>query len=171
LNAIRDNVSLKPFTSDDLKLVIHEKINNGNYLGSDFRIYYESVLLEIIERLNLQIPYSLIYNNQDKMVNNLVLAIEYIVQIQVLAKKVKSRLVPDKSDFKLYNQIFTNNLSHWVSGREASLSKPVLLKIIDDIDTFKRLFQYNCTCPARNAGWIYYKSLTSPKHKGCTCTL
>ena len=171
LNTTRDKVSLKPFTSDDLKLIIHDKINSGNYLGSDFRIYYESVLLEIIERLNLQIPYSLIYNNEEKMVNKLVLAIEDIVDTKVLAKKVKGRLVPAKSDFKHYNQIFTNNLSHWASGREASLSKPVLFKIVDDIDAFKRLFQYNCNCSVRNAGWVYYKTLTSQKHKGCTCTL
>ena len=34
------------------------------------------------------------------MVNKLVLAIEDIVDTKVLAKKVKSRLVPAKSDFK-----------------------------------------------------------------------
>jgi len=41
LNAYKDIVSLKSFKSEDLKSVIQEKIRNGNYVGSDFRMYYE----------------------------------------------------------------------------------------------------------------------------------
>ncbi len=46
------------------------------------RIYYESVLLEIIEKLNLEIPYSLIYSHEEKMVNKLIFAISEIVKYE-----------------------------------------------------------------------------------------
>jgi DNA repair exonuclease SbcCD ATPase subunit len=171
LNSNKDMVSLKPFKSDDLKLIIQEKINSGNYVGSDFRLYYEFVLLEIIEKLNLEIPFSLIDNNENKMVNKLSLAIQEIIEMKRLSGRIRGVRFPVKDDFKLSTQQLSNNLSHWSSGREISLSDAVLNRIISDIDNFKKLFQYNCTCRERNAGWVYYKSLTSPKHKGCNCTI
>lgn len=171
LNANKDIVSLKPFKSDDLKLVIQEKINNTNYVGSDFRMYYEFVLLEIIEKLNLEIPFSLINNNDNKMVSKLSHSIQEIIEMKRASGKIRGVRFPNKNDFKLHTQQLSNNLSHWASGSEVSLSTAVLNRIVDDIDTFKKLFQYNCTCPARNTGWGYYKSLTSPKQNGCNCTI
>lgn len=173
LNSNRDTVSLKPFKSDDLKLVIQDKISTGNYIGSDFRMYYEFVLLEIIENLNLEIPFSLINNNDNKMVSQLSKAIQEIIELKRASGKTRqiNRRLPNKSDFKIQTQQLSNNLSHWASGSEASLSTAVLNRILLDIDTFKKIFQYNCTCPAKNMGWIYYNSLTSPKHKGCNCII
>ncbi|MEO8772204.1 MAG: hypothetical protein ABI402_19045 [Ferruginibacter sp.] len=173
LNSNKDIVSISPLKSDDLKLNITHKINSGNYLGSDFRMYYEFVLLEIIEKLDLEVPFSLIYNNDTKMVSKLSNAIHEIIELKRLSRKAKSVFLrlPNKSDFKSYVQQLTNNLSHWGSGREISLSTPVLNKIIDDIDDFKKQFQYNCTCPAKNIGWVYFNSLSSPKHKGCNCSI
>lgn len=171
LNFNKDIVSLKPFLSEDLKNVIQNKITNNNYIGSDFRLFYEFVLMEIIENLNLEIPYSLIQNNDEKMVNKLVMAIAEIVELKRKAGKVRSSLnLPAKADFKLHTQQLSNNLSHWASASTASLSTAVLNRIINDIELFKRKFQYNCTC-SLNAGWIYYKSLSSPKQKGCNCPL
>lgn len=171
LNANKDIVSLKPFKSDDLKLGIQEKIYNGNYVGSDFRMYYEFVLLEIIEKLNLEIPFSLINSNDKKMVDKLSRAIQEIIEMKRASGKIRGVRLPNKTDFKLHTQQLSNNLSHWPSAREASLATPVLNRIVDDIDLFKRLFQYNCTCPEKNAGWVYYKSLTSPKQNGCNCRI
>lgn len=171
LNANKDIVSLKPFKSDDLKLIIQEKIINTNYVGSDFRMYYEFVLLEIIEKLNLEIPFSLINNNDNKMVSKLSHSIQEIIEMKRTSGKIRGVRFPNKNDFKLHTQQLSNNLSHWASGSEVSLSTAVLNRIVDDIDTFKKLFQYNCTCPARNTGWGYYKSLTSPKQNGCNCTI
>lgn len=171
LNSNKDIVSLKPFKSDDLKVIIQNKINSSNYVGSDFRMYYEFVLLEIIEKLNLEIPFSLINSNDNKMVSKLSQAIQEIIEMKRASGKIRGIRFPNKSDFKIHTQQLSNNLSHWASGREISLSTPVLNRIVDDIDAFKRLFQYNCTCPARNTGWGYYKSLTSPKPNGCKCTL
>ncbi|MBK6380393.1 MAG: hypothetical protein IPF72_12035 [Chitinophagaceae bacterium] len=173
LNSNKDNVSLKPFKSDDLKAILNTKINDGNYLGSDFRMYYEFVLVEIIENLNLEIPFSLISSNDEKMVNKLSNAIHEIIELKRKAGKLRavgSRL-PNKSDFKLSTQQLSNNLSHWASGGKASLGIGVLNRIIDDIDNFKRMFQYNCICASKNAGWVYFKSLNSPKHNGCTCII
>jgi len=171
LNANKDIVSLKPFKSDDLKLIIQSKISSGNYVGSDFRMYYEFVLLEIIEKLNLEIPFSLINSNDNKMVSKLSHSIQEIIEMKRASGKIRGVRFPNKNDFKAHTQQLSNNLSHWASGSEVSLATTVLTKIVDDIDTFKRLFQYNCTCPARNIGWGYYKSLTSPKQNSCTCTI
>lgn len=171
LNANKDIVSLKPFKSDDLKLIIQGKISAGNYVGSDFRMYYEFVLLEIIEKLNLEIPFSLINSNDNKMVSKLSHSIQEIIEMKRVSDKIRGVRFPSKSDFKAHTQQLSNNLSHWASGSEVSLSTAVLSRIVDDIDVFKRLFQYNCICPARNIGWGYYKSLTSPKQNGCTCTI
>lgn len=171
LNSNKDTVSLKPFRSDDLKLVIKEKITNNNYVGSDFRMYYEFVLLEIIEKLNLEIPFSLINNHDNKMVSKLALAIQEIIEMKRVSGKIRGIRFPNKADFKLHTQQLSNNLSHWATGSEISLSTAVLNRIVDDIDSFKRLFQYNCSCSARNIGWGYYKSLTSPKQNGCSCII
>lgn len=170
LNANKDVVSLKPFESNELKLAIQQKINNGNYVGSDFRMYYEFVLLEIIEKLNLEIPFSLINSNDDKMVGKLSIAIQEIIELKRASGKIRGLRLPNKNDFKIHTQQLANNLSHWASSSGISLSNSVLNRIVSDIDDFKKLFQYNCTC-SRNAGWVYYKSLTSPKLKGCTCTI
>lgn len=171
LNSNKDVVSLRPFKSDDLKLIIISKINASNYIGSDFRMYYEFVLLEIIEKLNLEIPFSLINSNDNKMVSKLSHSIQEIIEMKRVSGKIRGVRFPNKNDFKVHTQQLSNNLSHWASGSEVSLATSVLTRIVDDIDTFKRLFQYNCTCPARNIGWGYYKSLTSPKQNGCTCTI
>lgn len=171
LNSIKDFVSLKSFNSDDLKKNILEKIDNDNYVGSDFRMYYEFVLLEIIEKLNLEIPFSLINSNDNKMVSKLSQAIQEIIELKRSSGKIRGVRFPNKNDFKIHTQLLSNNLSHWASGREVSLSNAVLHKLVDDIDTFKRFFQYNCTCPSRNVGWNYFKSLSSPKQKGCNCTI
>jgi len=172
LNSNKDYVSLKPFKSEDLKLIIQNKILSNEYVGSDFRMYYEFVLLEIIEKLNLEVPFTLINSNDNKMVGKLSSAIFDIIELKRTARKIQriSRL-PNKSDFKLSTQLLSNNLSHWAGGREVSLSTAVLNKIIDDIDNFKKFFQYNCTCPAKNVGWVYYKSLSSFKQNGCNCSI
>ncbi|WP_309609648.1 hypothetical protein [Flavobacterium sp.] len=173
LNSNKDTVSLKPFKSDDLKLIIQDKINSGNYIGSDFRMYYEFILLEIIEKLNLEIPFSLINSNDNKLVSKLSNAIQEIIELKRFSGKTRqiNRRLPTKNDFKIHTQQLSNNLSHWASGREISLSNSVLNKIVDDIDTFKQIFQYNCICPTKNIGWVYFNTLTSPKHKGCNCTI
>lgn len=172
LNSNKDFVSLKPIKSEDLKLIIQNKIHSNDYVGSDFRMYYEFVLLEIIEKLNLEVPFSLINSNDNKMVGKLSAAIFEIIELKRAARKIQriGRL-PSKSDFKLSTQQLANNLSHWAGGRETSLSTPLLNRIIDDIDNFKKFFQYNCTCPTKNGGWVYYKSLSSFKHNGCNCTI
>lgn len=171
LNSNKDIVSLNPFKSDDLKLILQTKVSNGNYMGSDFRMYYEFVLLEIIEKINLEVPFSLINNNDNKMVSKLSNAIKEIIELKRASGKIRGVRFPNSNDFKVHTQQLTNNLSHWASVREISLSTPVLNRIIDDIDNFKKLFQYNCTCSAKGAGWVYFKSLSSPKHKGCTCII
>lgn len=171
LNSNKDIVSTKPFKSDDLKLIIQDKISNSDYVGSDFRMYYEFVLLEIIEKLNLEIPFSLINNNDNKMVGKLSMAIQEIIELKRGANKIRGVGFPNKTDFKVHTQQLVNNLSHWASGSQVSLTSSVLNKIVDDIDVFKKLFQYNCTCPQKNAGWVYFRTLTSPKQKNCTCTI
>jgi len=173
LNASLNAVSIKPFKSDDLKLIIQEKILNGNYIGSDFRMYYEFILLEIIEKLNLEIPFSLINSHDEKMVGKLSNSIYEIIELKRSARRIRtiSSRLPSKGDFKFHTMQLANNLSHWASGREASLAITVLNRIIDDIDNFKKLFQYNCTCVSGNFGWVYYRSLSSPRHKGCTCII
>lgn len=171
LNSNKDQVSLNPITSNDLRTNLIDKINSNQYEGSGLRLYYESVLLEIIEKLNLEIPYNLINNNDEKMVNKLIQAISEIVEIKVKGKRIKKTLVPDKADFKTYIQQFGNNLSHWASASQASLSTSALVNIVDQIGLFKQKFQYNCTCP-KNAGWVYYKGLLkNPTQKGCLCIL
>ncbi len=171
LNYNTDVTSLRPFSSTDLKNIIIRKIHNNDYFSSDLRIYYESVLWEIIEQLNLEIPYSLINSHKDKMVNNLIQAIGEIIEMKKTCRKVKaSLLLPSKADFKAYIQQLGNNLSHWSTASTSSLSTATLLHIVSDIDNLKQRFQYNCTCP-KGAGWVYYRTLKTPNHKGCTCNI
>jgi DNA repair exonuclease SbcCD ATPase subunit len=172
LNSNQSVVSLTPFKSEDLKTALQAKVNSGNYVGSDFRMFYEFVLLEIIEKLNLEIPFSLINSNDNKMISKLSNAINEIIELKRTAGKTRqiNRRLPTKNLFKTQTQQLANNLSHWASGSTLSLTPTLLNRIIDDIDSYKKLFQYNCTC-ARNAGWVYYNSLSSPKYKNCTCTL
>jgi len=123
--------------------------------------------------LNLEIPFSLINSHEEKMVGKLSHSIHEIIELKRSAGKVRAvaARLPNKSDFKSHTQQLSNNLSHWSTAKEVSLGLAVLNKIVDDIDDFKKFFQYNCTCISKNAGWVYFKSLSSPKHKGCACTI
>jgi|GEM_PF-1199355 len=173
LNFNKDITSLKSFNSTEQRQVIENNIASGNYMGSDFRLYYESILLEIIEKLDLEVPFSLINNNDNKMVSKLINAIHEIIELKRKSGKITrvARRLPNECDFKSHTQQLVNNLSHYATGSGASLATPVLIRILDDIDTFKQFFQYNCTCPEKHLGWSYYNTLTSPLHKGCKCTL
>lgn len=171
LNSNKDFTILKPITSNDLRVNLITKIKNNEYDNSGLRIYYESVLLEIIENLNLEIPFSLINSHDEKMVSKLILAISEIVELKVISKKIKSSLLPTKNDFKTYIQQFGNHLSHWSSASKSSFTTAALIHNVNDIDNFKKCFQYNCIC-SKNAGWVYYRGLTkNPTLKGCTCKI
>lgn len=171
LNHSKDFISLRPLNSNDLKINLITKITNNEYDNSYLREYYEKVLTEIIENLNLEVPFSLINNHDERMLKNMVTAISEIIELKKLARKIKRGLtLPDRNDYKSHITYITNLLSHHSSSSSSSFSNSFLMHLISDIDTFKRKFQYNCTC-SKNLGWVYYKSLRKPRQKDCTCNI
>jgi len=171
LSGNRADMSIKPYTSDDFKNLLINKINNGESIGSDLRSFYESVLIEIIEKLNIQVPFNLISGNDKKLVNNLLNALNDIVYLKLKARKTSIPNLPTKLDFKVYLQDIGNNLGHFASLSESSLSQSALTACVNCIIQIRQRFQYNCTC-SKNLGWTYYKSLEGGKNdKGCTCRI
>lgn len=171
LSGNRSEMSVKPYTSDDFKNLLLNKINNGEHIGSDLRSFYESVLIEIIEKLNIQIPFNLITTNDKKLVNDLLNSLSDIVYLRVKARKTRIRNLPSKLEFKTYLQEVGNNLSHFASSSESSLSPSALTSLVNYMIQIRQRFQYRCTC-SRNLGWVYYKSLEGGKNdKGCTCII
>jgi recombinational DNA repair ATPase RecF len=169
LSGNKDQLTIKPFTVDDFQRILLHKIAIGNDIGSDLRHYYEFVLLDIIEKLDMQIPYGLIINTDKRLVENLLTAINSIIQLH--KKKSKIKTLPDRSDFKIHMQQIANNLAHCSSSSSMSLSSGLLTSYVNDIDNIKKRFQYECKC-SRKLGWIYYKSIKGDKpDKGCTCAI
>lgn len=171
LHTYNNVTSLKERTSNEESLQLIDNINNNRYQTSEIRSYYEFVLLEIIEKLNLEIPYSLIYNNNNKTVDNLLVAIKEIINLKIKSNKIQQKHFPNEADFKSYFGQFGNILSHKATSILSSYSTSALLKVVDDINDFKRRFQYECKC-SKNAGWVYYTGLKKTiTHKGCTCKI
>jgi len=167
----KDEIRLKEFTSDDFKRIISDKINRGDNLGSDLRSYYEFVILDIIEKLDIPIPYNLILNRDKRLIDDLLKALNEIIQLRKSSKKKSIKNLPSTTDFKSFVQQIGNNLSHIESAMCSSISKPVLISYVDYIDSIKQRFQYECKC-LRNQGLVYYKSLDGNKRdKQCTCKI
>ena len=167
----KDEIKLKEFACDDFKRIILDKINRGDSLGSDLRSYYEFVILDIIEKLDIPIPYNLIFNRDKRLIDNLLKALNEIIQLRQTSKRKKIKTLPSKTDFKSFVQQIVNNLSHIEDATSLSLDKPTLISYVDYIDSIKQRFQYECKC-LRAQGWVYYKSLNGNKRDNqCTCRL
>jgi len=167
----KDEIKLKEFTSDDFKKIILDKINRGDSLGSDLRSYYEFVILDIIEKLDIPIPYNLIFNRDKRLIDNLLKALNDIIQLRQTSKRQRIKTLPSKTDFKSFVQQIANNLSHIEDAMSLSIDKPTLISYSDYIDSIKQRFQYECKC-LRAQGWVYYKSLNGNKRDNqCSCKI
>lgn len=167
----KDEIKLKEFTSDDFKRIILDKINCGDGLGSDLRSYYEFVILDIIEKLDIPIPYNLIFNRDKRIIDKLLKALNDIIQLRQTSKRQRIKTLPSKTYFKSFVEQILNNLSHIEDATSLSIDKPTLISYVDYIDSIKQRFQYECKC-LRAQGWVYYKSLNGNKRdKQCTCKL
>jgi hypothetical protein len=165
----KDELSLKAFEVDDYKRLLIEKINKGDSIGSDLRAYYEFVLMDIIEKLDLPIPISIITNPDKKLIENLLNSITEIIELKRKSTRKIIKTLPTKNDFKNYIQQIGNNLSHFSSSSSSSLSPSVLTAFADSIVDIQRKFQYQCTCSCKQ-GWIYYKTIGGGKrNKSCSC--
>ena len=167
----KDKIDLKEFSCNDFKKTLLGKINRGDSLGSDLRSYYEFVMLDIIEKLDIPIPYNLILNRDKKLVDNLLKSVNEIIQLRLSAKKRSIKNLPSITDFKSFVQQISNNLSHIETAISSSISKPVLISYVDYIDSIMQRFQYECKC-SKKQGWVYFKSLNGNKRNNqCTCKI
>lgn len=167
----KDKIDLKEFSCNDFKKTLLGKINRGDSLGSDLRSYYEFVMLDIIEKLDIPVPYNLILNRDKKLVDNLLKSVNEIIQLRLSAKKRSIKNLPSITDFKSFVQQISNNLSHIEMAISSSISKPVLISYVDYIDSIKQRFQYECKC-SKKQGWVYFKSLNGNKRNNqCICKI
>ena len=163
-------VSIKEIHPDYQKTELIQKLNNGDTeIGNLLREFFEKIIFEIIEELNLPIPYRDIYDLGQSKLESLINSIErhILVENHYPGKRVIIS-IPSTEYFKTIKDV-SNKISHFATSSKVSYTPAILLQFVKDIEYFQRLFQYNCTCHLKQ-GWVYYKSIYNKKiNKECKC--
>ncbi len=162
--------SLQKIDSEHLKNELLNKLNAGNTdIGSKLREYFEKTIFEIIEALNIPIPFKDIYDTDTSKLENLVNSIEKQIQLE-------RSLNPSKVIIPILNNTYlrrikdiANKVSHYYTNSRTSYTPHILIQFVNDIYDFKRKFMYECNCHLKQ-GWIYFRSITKKKRNNqCNC--
>ncbi|UGQ55365.1 AAA family ATPase (plasmid) [Rhodococcus qingshengii] len=125
------------------------------------RQYLEFVLLTVIRKLNIPVPYDFAIRDQNHMVGNSITVINAAVKLQGAAGGLilESSQVSDL-DLIHAPALVGNWVSHYSTAVSANVSPPVLLGVLQSVDDFADCFKYDdtTTTPVRKK---WYKSLTA----------
>ncbi|MFW9969652.1 MAG: hypothetical protein ACFFDF_05575, partial [Candidatus Odinarchaeota archaeon] len=162
--------SLQKIETEHLKNELVNKLNSGNTdIGSKLREYFEETIFEIIESLNIPVPYKDIYDIESSKLENLVNSIEnqILLERNLHPRKV---VIPNFSNTYIKNvKGIANKVSHYYTNAQASYTPHVLLQFVHDIYDFRRKFMYECNCHL-NQGWVFFRSITKKKRNNqCNC--
>jgi DNA repair exonuclease SbcCD ATPase subunit len=124
------------------------------------RQYLEFVLLTVIRKVNIPVPYDFAIRDQNQMVGNCITAIHAAVKLQRAAGGLilESSQVSDLDGVHV-PALVGNWVSHYSTAVSASVSPPVLLGVLQSADDFADCFRYDDTTnsPPKKA---WYRSLT-----------
>lgn len=125
------------------------------------RQYLEFVLLRVIRKLNIPVPYDFAIRDQNQMVGNSLTVIKAAVKLQESA----GGLVLENSQVSALELVHVpalvgNWVSHYSTAVSANISPPVLLGVLQSVDDFEDCFKYDdvTTSPVSRK---WYKSLTA----------
>lgn len=125
------------------------------------RQYLEFMLLKIIRKLNIPVPYDFSIREQLQMVGNCLDAITSAVKLQGAAGGlVMTTTQVDDLERRHVPALVSNWVSHYSTAVSANLSPPVLLGVLQSVDDLADLFKFedtSVTPPAKK----WYRSLTS----------
>lgn len=108
------------------------------------RQYLEFVLLQIIRKVQIPVPYDFAIRDQQKMVQNCLDAIASALLLHEAAGK----LVLEPQQIQRFReqilpQLVSNYLSHYATAASASVSPHVLIGVLELIDSIPEQFQYS----------------------------
>lgn len=131
------------------------------------RPYLESVLSQIIRKTKIPVPIDYAMDDNKKMVQNALNAINNAVALQQQAKQIvlDAQQISD-SRSTLVPALISNYCAHFNTGAYAGISSHVLLGVLDDVDKLADCFKYDCTCQYGPPRRRFYKSLIA---KDCRC--
>ena len=123
------------------------------------RHYLEFKLNEVISKVKIPVPVNIVFNDDKRMVGNLISAIEAAVELNEKA----GQLILDQQQRNNLNltvaQIVGNFVSHWSTGQTHMFTAGALRGVVVAIDDFAKCFQYEK--PAGSGKFEYYKNLSS----------
>ncbi|MDP8226862.1 MAG: AAA family ATPase [Candidatus Celaenobacter polaris] len=130
------------------------------------RQYLEFKILEIIQRVNIPVPYDFSMRDDRKMAQNGLDAIKDALTLH----KNAGTLIMDQNQVDDFQNVcvptlITNWINHYATGITTSLSPYVLLNVLDTIDKVSDCFKYQCSCSGTTRK-RFYKNL-SKKHCNC----
>lgn len=162
--------SLRKIETDYLKSELETKLNSGDTdVGSKLREYFEKTIFEIIESLNIPIPFKDIYDTEASKLENLINSIEKQISLE---RNFRSQrvVIPNFSSTYIRNiKDIANKVSHFNTNSRTSYTPQILLSFVNDIFDFKRQFMYECICHL-NQGWVFFSSITKKKKNNrCNC--
>jgi DNA repair exonuclease SbcCD ATPase subunit len=159
---------------NEIASILKLKANNGDNIGNEIRKYFERVLLEIHRKLCIPMNYDLANHRDKRMLQALITNLRNMLKLYRSASgyQVISAL-PSDSDFIdiLDLKDKTNQISHYESDNTSSHTPEYIIGIIEKIEAFNQMFQYNCTCTEINGGMTYYARVNSKKVKNCKCSI
>lgn len=158
---------------NEIGTILKAKANSGENVGNEIRKYFERVLLEIHQNLKIPMSYDLANFRDKRMLHDLISNLRNMLKLYRNSSGIQVIMaLPAESDFidilALEKEI-ANLISHYESDDSASYSPAFIVGIVNKIESFNQMFQYNCTCPEVNGGITYYAKVNSKKVKNCKC--
>ena len=154
--------SLLPQSSavDKIRDATIDYLNSGNTFDAAPRLrqYLEFKLQHIIQKVNISVPYDIVFSDDRKMASNLIQAIKNTVDLHQAA----NRLVLEPAQVAGLNtaiaSIVGNFLAHWGTGQVQAFTANSLLGVISAIDSVADCFKYED--PAGSGNFKFYSSLS-----------
>lgn len=126
------------------------------------RPYLECILMDIIRKLNIRVPYDFAVNDRQHMIKNCLEAIKSDVEMH---KNANILVIDGTQEQNLKNihlpALLANYVSHFETGNNSAVSAQVLISVLDSVDSFADCFKHDHTDPQTNLTTrIYYRSLS-----------
>ena len=132
------------------------------------RQYLESSLIKIVRKLGIRVPIDLSTREDKRMIQNLIDAIKY--EINIHKRLGDLILTPDQvkqieETVILIPKLVGNLASHYETSSASSFAPHTVKGAIEKIIEFEQAFKYTCKCGEKKQS-KFYKSLCK-KQKGC----
>ncbi|MDG4721703.1 AAA family ATPase [Thalassospira aquimaris] len=156
----RTSVLPQSSSVDKLRDATIDFLNSGNTFDGAPRVrqYLEFKLQHVIHKVNIPVPYDIVFSDDKKMAQNLITAIKNAVDIHQAA----NRLVLENSQVNGLDTalatIVGNFVSHWGTGQGQAFTAHSLLGVMRAIDAFADCFKYED--PAGSGSRKFYSSLS-----------